>query len=917
MKRSLLFIFCLLSGFSLLRAQVTSISVEPFYTDNGTITGYPAGHTTYRIYANTTSATDRVVTIFGDDDSPLVLNVTGSGVWNHPAGGVVGNAANCALYNVLPAVEYDSYLTVDYTCNSGSTNTIYSIEDAAQPWLSQVWNTIPHGAGSTLLNTSFGGAWFALTTDNNNVAGADLKVLIAQITTDGDICGIFNLQVFPDYQGTGSPYIEQLSLQFGTVDCGLPGCTDNTALNFNPAAGLNNGLCLYECGISISSDVEAPTCATSTDGSIEFEGAGGQDLIEYSFNGEVVGLSAPSFENLANGVYTIEIHDTRFDNELMNPGGIYGNCTVTEEITFNTTPLQLSGNTVTNVTCSGLNDGCITVSTFGGGTGIVSYALMNSNNTPVVGGDNEPVVTVEPSYCGLAPGTYYFMASDENGCTLQGNNFTVTSPAPLNLIEGSELAASCFNSSDATQVITWSGGTGDVDFSLENDGTYDIEGNLSNVVLTSLAPGSYTIYGSDTNGCEAELTFTVSGGPAIIINATVDQPSCNGDTDGSISVTATGGTGTLTYSSNGVDYSATSSWGDLASGVYMVYVKDNNNCVASEEISVEDPAELTATAEATNVSCFGSENATISISANGGTEPYAFSIDGGDSYIPSPLFTDLEAGDYMVMVADQNGCSFTLETAISITEPAAIEATATATDITCNGDGDGSIAVEVSGGTEPFTYSTGGAFGSANPIADLDGGTYDVTVLDANGCEFLIEGVEITEPEALVISNLTPDPIDETPGGNSVYEVTGGNQPYSYSWTNAGGTEVSDTENLPSYTSAADAGTYTLNVTDENGCTVTSSITITGVNDVHSAYSITITPNPTTGLFRMNMAGLSGAKMSYDIIDAQGRVFSAVEMGNVAGSRTESIDISNAAAGIYYIMIRVGDSVNSVKLIKQ
>ena len=917
MKRSLLLIFCLLSGFSLLRAQVTSISVETFYTDNGTIAGYPAGHSTYRIYANTTAANDRVVTVFGDDDSPLVLNVTGSGVWNHPAGGVVGNSVNCALYGVIPASQYDSYLTVDYTCNSGATNTIYAIEDPAQPWLSQVWNTVPHGAGTTLLNTSFGGAWFALTTDNNNSAGADLKVLIAQITTNGNICGIFNLQVFPNYQGTGSPYIEQLGLQFGTVVCGLPGCTDNTALNFNPAAGINNGLCLYECGISIDADEIAPSCATSTDGSISFEGIGGQDLIEYTFEGVLAGLSSPTFEDLANGTYTLQIHDTRFDNELMNPGGIYGTCTVTEDVVFNTTPLQLAGNTVTNVTCSGLNDGCISVTTFGGGTGIISYSLMNSNNTPVLGGGNTPVVTVTPSYCGLGAGTFYFMATDDNACTFQGANFTITTPAPLNLTEGAEVAASCFNSADATQVISWSGGTGDVDFSLQNDGTYDIEGNLSNAVLNGLTSGSYTIYGSDINGCEDELTFSVAGGPAIVITPTVDQPSCTGDMDGSIMAMATGGTGSLTYSSDGIVYSSENTWSDLMAGVYTVYAQDNNDCVASIEITVLNPAALLATLVSANVGCNEGGDATISITASGGTEPYAYSIDGGDSYLPSPIFGGLTAGNYMVMVADQNGCSFDFESTLTITEPNAISATATSTAISCNGDGDGSILVTAAGGTSPFTYSTGGAFGSANPINDLDGGSYDVTLLDANGCEFLIEGVVITEPDALVISNLAPDPINETPGGNSIYTVTGGNQPYAYSWTNAGGTVVSSTQNLPAFTSASDAGTYTLNVTDENGCTVTSSITITGVNDVSAAYIFNITPNPSNGLFRMNMSGLTGEKMSYDIIDAQGRVVSAVELGNVAGSRTESIDITNSAAGIYYLMVRVGDSVNSMKLLKQ
>lgn len=917
MKRSLLLVLCLLSGMLRMNAQVTSVSVETFYTDDGTVTGYPAGHTTYRIYANTTSPADRVVTMFGDDDSPFILNVTGNGVWNHPAGGVVGNSVNCALYGVLPAVQYDSYLTVDYTCNSGATNTIYTVQDAAQPWLSQVWNTAPYGAGNTLLNSSFGSAWFSLTSDANNLAGADNKVLIAQITTNGTICGIINLQVFPNYSGQGSPYIEQLGLQFGTISCGMPGCTDPEALNYDPESGLNNGLCLYPCDLAFDLDATAPSCFGLEDGSISFAATGAQDLVEYSFNNTVVGFTPPSYTDLANGTYTLQIRDTRFDNELMNPGGIYGSCSVTQDIVFNTTALEMSGSVATATSCADLTDGCISVETYGGGTGIITYSLKNEDGSPVTGNDNQPVVTVVPSYCGLAAGVYYFEATDENGCTLSGTTAEVTSPSALVLTEGNEQAATCFNSADGTKEIQWTGGTGNVSFSMEDDGVYDIAGSMGSVTLSGIAAGSNMVYASDENGCETSLTFDLTGGPAITVSSTQDNPSCSGDADGSVEVTAEGGTGVLTYSIDGDSYSSTGLFEGLSAGMLTVYVRDENNCETSIDVTLSDPEPLTASASVSPVLCNGGDSGSITIEFAGGTEPFAFSVNGGLDYLPSPVFTGLEAGDFNVVVVDANGCSFTIEETFTLTEPEAIEASATATSVSCNGEEDGSISIDVTGGTVPYQYSTGGAFGGANPIAGLGGGTYTVTVADANGCEFIIENVEVAEPDALVLSNLTPDPIDETPGGNSVYSVAGGTQPYSYSWTNAGGAVVSTAVNLPAFTSAADAGTYTLNVTDDNGCVVTSSITITGVNDMNSAYVFAITPNPSNGLFRMNMSGLNGERMSYSVVDAQGRIARSVELGSVAGSRTENIDITEMAAGVYYIRIVAGDASNSIKVVKQ
>jgi len=918
MKRALLIFTAFISAAVTSLAQVTDITVETFYTDDGTVAGYPAGHTTYRVYANTTSATDRVAVVFGGDISPLVLNVSGSGVWNLGSA-VAGDNYPCSIYAIQPLAEYDSYVTVGYSCDDdGGLPGVYKLEDSTQPWQS-VFQTAPYGGNNVLMSTPVGGTWFLTTDNNHGDAGADNKVLLAQITTDGDVCGIFNLTVFPDYSGAGSNSIDQTGLQFGNIDCGTPGCTDDTALNFDADADFDNGLCLYECSLDFDVVVsQAPTCASNNDGWIYFSGMGNQSYIEYSIDGVIVDLEADTIFGLSNGTHVISMSDTRFDNESLNPGGIYGDCVVSQDVIFNTEALFLTASAVTGITCHNANDGCVDtdIANYGGGTGELTFMIYTNAGTPVLDGSGDTLMLEEPSYCGLAGGTYHFMVMDENGCTFNGPNFVIVNPGQLTLFEGAESAASCFNSPDATQVITWGGGVGDVDFSLDaDDDTYEIEGNPSNAVISGILPGSHTLYAVDANGCTASFTFTVAGGPAIVTTPTITEPLCNGDDNGMIELSATGGTGTKTFSFDGIDFSSENTLDNLSAGTVTVYVMDANDCVDTLDVEVTEPEMLMATVTVEDISCNGDGDGNVLVNATGGTEAYVFSLD-GITYVPSPSFTGLGAGDYDVYVQDANNCQFEILDAGTIIEPEVLGATASATDVLCNGDSNGEIEVNVTGGTAGYMFSTGGAPSSDNPITGLDADSYVVTVTDAHGCEVVLPALDVNEPAELTISGLVANPIDENAGGNDPYNVNGGTSPYSYEWTDADDNVISTTQNLPSFTTAADAGTYNLTVTDDNGCSVTQSIIVNGIGELGQEYFITLYPNPTTGAFLINIAGMKGEKMSYNVVDANGRIVLAKELGNVNGTRTESVDMSGAAAGLYNVQFNIGTQVHSLRLMK-
>ncbi len=843
MKKSLLTLFITVFFTGAASAQVIGISVEEFYSDNGTITGYPSGHTTYRIYAECTNPGDRVLSVVGYDEAPLALNVP-DGIWSHPEpSGVLGSDNSCNLYTLFPALVYDSYVTIGRTCNTDPGGTIFSAEDTDQPWRSS-FDTNPYGNGTILLNSTVGGGWSSPPQDGqgnpfvNVVAGTDLKVLIAQITTTGSICGSFNVQCRLQGQSTGA--IVYSGLVFGTEDCGTPGCNDDTALNFDPAAGFNDGTCLYDCAIAFESILsENPTCPGGDNGSIDVVVTGYQDVLEIEFNGGSPFVSDGSFSvsNLEEGIYQIVARDRKFYNEVFNPGGMYGTCEAIEFIELFTDPIVYSAIETTNPTCGGDQDGCA-IAAFSGGFGSSSFMIYDaSSNTPLTETNGEEIVLPSPDYCGLSSGVYFFMGQDENGCTAISEEFSIVSPAPLNIIVGASAPAECFNSPDGVQVLTWSGGTGDVDWSLEDDGVYDLEGGVSTIILEDLIPGEYMAYAQDVNGCQDTQSFTVTGGPEFIVEFTSIAPECPGEINGGLSVVATGGAGGFTY-----DFEcqgalgSQNTWSGLAPGSYDVCIMDETGCFGAFEGQVFDAVPLSVNVISTGISCNGSQDGSIDIIVNGGSGDYQFSID-GEEFSLSSNFSNLEAGSYDVIVVDGNGCTLISTDVALILEPEV-------------------LTVEL--------VDAGGDGGFAEGFIDIN--------------------------------------------------VAGGSSPYSFQWSNANGPVSADEDpfNLTE-------GSYSVVVTDANACSITVNnlAIITGVAELANGTSLMVLPNPTNGIFDIRFEGLSGQKVAYSILDAQGRVLLNKELGNITGQIIENIDGSDFASGIYHINVFVGEEFKNMKLIVQ
>jgi hypothetical protein len=343
---------------------------------------------------------------------------------------------------------------------------------------------------------------------------------------------------------------------------------------------------------------------------------------------------------------------------------------------------------------------------------------------------------------------------------------------------------SCNGGNNGSASATVSGGTAPYTYSWDNSNNTSNNNNLS--------AGTYTLTVTDSKGCTKTATVTITEPTSLSASTSKTDVSCNGGNNGTASVNVSGGTAPYSYSwSNG---NGTSSTSNLTAGTYHVTITDANGCTISKCVVITEPTILAASSSTSNVLCNGG-NGSVEVSANGGTAPY----------IGTGIFT-VAAGTYSYTVTDANGCTAT--TTATVTEPTVLTASTTVTNVLCNG-GNGSIDVLANGGTAPYTGT-----GSYSVAA----GTYNYTVTDANGCTASTSGT-VTEPSALSAStNQTNVSCNGGNNGSASVNANGGTAPYSYLWSTTGNN--SSIDNLT-------AGVYSVVVTDANGCSYTTSVTIT------------------------------------------------------------------------------------------
>ena len=524
-------------------------------------------------------------------------------------------------------------------------------------------------------------------------------------------------------------------------------------------------------------------CFGENGGTATANAGGGTGTLTYAWSDDN-NQTTMSATNLIAGIYTVTVTD---DN----------GCTIVQSIVINQpTELVVFDENITNVDCNGLNTGAINID-IQGGISPYQYAWSNAATTQDI--------------ASLAAGIYTLTITDANFCE-KIQTYTIEEPALLAL-SFTHNNIDCFMGNDGAIDLTVTGGApGTYDLAWTGSGGF----NSTDEDLNNLLAGDYTIVATDANGCSVSQTISITQ-PATGVMTSISDPVtiCFGTTDGTATVTATGGTAPYNYLWNDPNNQTTPNVNNLPAGTFTVTVTDQSGCTFTEEALVEEQPEISLILSQTSALCHNGVNGTATVDnilyGNIPATISDFNIQwsAGQSGVTA---NNLQGGNtYQVMVTDGLGCTATAS--ISIDNPEEILANiGESTDVNCFGGDDGTARVEGTGGTLPYTY-----FWNANAnsqetalATNLNSGTYVVTVSDAGGCTATTT-VLIIQPEELDILDFGVTDVDCFGENTGVLasNVRGGNAPYSYLWSTG-----ETTENISNLV----AESYGLTVTDSKGC---------------------------------------------------------------------------------------------------
>ncbi|MFM7822949.1 MAG: beta strand repeat-containing protein, partial [Bacteroidota bacterium] len=597
-------------------------------------------------------------------------------------------------------------------------------------------------------------------------------------------------------------------------------------------------------------------CFGENNGSATIIATGGTSPYSFQWSN---GQTSQSASSLAAGTYTVSVTDAN-------------GCTSTGSVqVLQPSNLLASVNTVQNVDCNGGANGLINLNVSGG---ISPYIYSWSNGS------------TSQDISSLIAGTYTVTITDANGCTTSVLQNISEPPAQLSTTATVNQSVSCFGGTNGSIIVSVSGGSPSY--------TYNWSNGASTNSISGLTSGNYTLTVIDANGCQNMTTYTVAepNAPLAANQINISNVSCNGGSNGSVSVSVSGGTSPYTYSwSNG----ATSQ--DLVSlitGNYSLTVTDANGCTALLNASVGQPAAPIAstTSVTQNVSCNGGSDGVINVLVSGGTAPYSYLWNNG---AVTQSITGLSAGNYAVTITDANGCSdVSSATVAQPTQPINIQASVTSS-ISCFNGNNGTINLTINGGTAPFSYLWNNGSTAQNQT-QLPAGNYTVTVTDANGCtEQSINS--ITQPAgALAASISVSQSVACFGGGTGTLDlsVSGGTAPYSYLWSNGETTE--DISNLIS-------GTYTVSITDVNGCLSSASGT---VNQPQAPIAISIASTSSVNCFGGTdgsaSVSVSGGTIPYSYLWSNGSIGNSIQ-NIAAGSYSVTVTDANGCTSIQSLQI--------------
>jgi large repetitive protein len=829
---------------------ITAINLTCNNINTGSITANASGGTgsiTYKRLPNNTTNTTGIFnalaaatyTIIATDANNCIINTTVS--ITQPLAVSITNIAS-----TLPSCTPGSDGTITIAATGGTPGLMYKINNGT----SQVANNF------TGLNT---GVYNITVTDANGCTANTTKSIIApnapniistsptnvrcnglnngsvQVIANGGT-GTLQYKLMPGnvINATGN-YLGLAPNTYTITVTDNVGCSVFTILNITQPAALNIS------NISIT----PASCFGNSDGSIAATSIGGSPSINFSLQPSNATNLSGSFTAKPAGNYTIIVTDAN-------------GCTASSSAAITQAPSLVWGNiSSTNIACNNYTTGAINVSSVGG-NGTTSFLVLPNNTTNTTGVFNT-----------LAAATYTIIATDANNCSIN-TTVSITQPTAISITNIASTLPSCTPGSDGTITIAATGGTPGLMYKI-NNGTSQLANNF-----TGLNTGVYNITVTDANGCTATTTKSIIAPNAPnIISASQINVTCNGLNNGSVQVSANGGTGALQYKlMPGNVINATGNYSGLTANIYTISAIDAVGCIVQTTLALLQPsAVVISSILPQSATCFGYNNGVLTTTASGGTGSLIYTVAPANINNNSGVFYNLSAGTYTIFATDANNCS--ASNSVSL-----LQAPLLIIDSLVNGLPSciaTSIAVFAQGGTLPYTYTINNSMAVGTPLfTNISAGTYTLSVADANGCTTSQTKI-IVLPNPPVINNVVVKNVScngLSNGAISGIGATSGNLPYSFSL-------------LPNNSFInLNANSYTIVCTDGNNCTGTSIVTISQPAILSTSSIIkknVLCFNDANGFINLQSIGGSGT-LDYTLLPANitnnTGIFSGLNVGN-------------------------------------
>lgn len=679
-------------------------------------------------------------------------------------------------------------------CNGKSTGSATATTNGGSPAYTYVWSGGTIGGGQAT-NTATGlasGSYTCTITDSKSCSTAPVFVItqpaaplaVTPSQTNVNCNGVCTGTASASVSGGTSTYTYSWSPNSSSASTAPALCQGSYTCTITDAKGcvlVTPPYVISQPGVlTITPVATTQTACSGNTGTASVTAAGGNGGYTYTWSpAPGGGQGTANATGLAAASYTLTVNDSKL-------------CVQTYTVTITSAggPSSTLASSA-NLNCNGICSGAAKVNATGGAA---PYTYSWSSGPSVLDSAN-----------GLCAGTYTCTITDKNGCKVT-QPVTISQPSVLTA-SPTAVSSSCGGANGSAQANA-SGGTGTLSYSWKPNPT----GGQGTASATGLSAGNYTVYVTDGKSCAQQFTIAVnnSGGPST--SSVRTNPVCNSSCNGAITVTATGGTGAMTYSWSPVSNNTNSAAG-LCAGTYTCFVRDANNCLITQVDTIKTPTAVAVTPVQVNVSCLGSCNGLARATASGGTPGYTYSWSANASVLDS--IQSLCAGNYTCTVTDAKGC--VQSQAFVISSPAALSISSSQTNLSCNAACNGTATATPAGGSGAYTWSWTALPVISATASGLCAGTYSCTVTDSKGCSSN-QSFTITQPTVLVVTDSSKPATCQQKNGLASVFPSGGTGAYTYSWSPAGG--------ITAVSSALDSGIYICTITDAKGCTLAVSDTV-------------------------------------------------------------------------------------------